>query len=35
MRARGPADAVTVAAGHTIKCHLPVETLKRMEPVFS
>ena len=25
----------TVAEGHTIKCHLPVEALKRMEPVFS
>jgi peptide/nickel transport system ATP-binding protein len=25
----------TVADGHTIKCHLPVETLKRMEPVFA
>jgi peptide/nickel transport system ATP-binding protein len=25
----------TVAEGHTIKCHLPVETLARMEPVFS
>jgi peptide/nickel transport system ATP-binding protein len=25
----------TVAAGHTIKCHLPVEALKRMEPVFA
>ncbi len=27
--------AVTVAAGHTIKCHLPAETLRRMEPVFA
>ena len=26
---------LTVAEGHTIKCHLPVETLKRMEPVFA
>ena len=25
----------TVAEGHTIKCHLPTETLKRMEPVFA
>ncbi len=25
----------TVAEGHTIKCHLPVEALERMEPVFS
>ena len=25
----------TVADGHTILCHLPVETLERMEPVFS
>ncbi len=25
----------TVADGHTIKCHLPVETLRRMEPVFA
>ena len=25
----------TVAEGHTILCHLPVETLKRMEPVFA
>jgi peptide/nickel transport system ATP-binding protein len=25
----------SVADGHTIKCHLPVETLERMEPVFS
>ena len=25
----------TVADGHTIKCHLPVEALERMEPVFS
>jgi hypothetical protein len=25
----------TVADGHTILCHLPVETLKRMEPVFA
>jgi peptide/nickel transport system ATP-binding protein len=25
----------TVAEGHTILCHLPVETLERMEPVFS
>ena len=25
----------TVADGHTIKCHLPVEALKRMEPVFA
>ncbi len=24
-----------VAAGHTIKCHLPEEALRRMEPVFS
>jgi peptide/nickel transport system ATP-binding protein len=24
-----------VAEGHAIKCHLPVEALKRMEPVFS
>jgi peptide/nickel transport system ATP-binding protein len=24
-----------VADGHTIKCHLPVEALERMEPVFS
>jgi peptide/nickel transport system ATP-binding protein len=27
--------ARTVAEGHTIKCHLPVEALERMEPVFS
>ncbi len=27
--------ARTVADGHTIKCHLPVEALERMEPVFS
>jgi hypothetical protein len=26
---------VAVADGHTIKCHLPVGTLKEMEPVFS
>ena len=25
----------TVAEGHTIKCHLPVEALERMEPVFA
>ena len=25
----------TVAEGHTIKCHLPVEALQQMEPVFS
>jgi len=25
----------TVADGHTIKCHLPEEALKRMEPVFA
>ena len=25
----------TVAEGHAIKCHLPLETLKRMEPVFA
>jgi hypothetical protein len=25
----------TVAEGHTIKCHLPIETLERMEPVFA
>jgi peptide/nickel transport system ATP-binding protein len=25
----------TVAEGHTVKCHLPVETLQTMEPVFS
>jgi hypothetical protein len=25
----------TVADGHAIKCHLPLETLKRMEPVFA
>ncbi len=25
----------SVADGHTIKCHLPVEALERMEPVFS
>ncbi len=25
----------TAAEGHTIKCHLPVEALKHMEPVFS
>ena len=25
----------SVAEGHTIKCHLPVEALERMEPVFS
>ncbi|HXZ16174.1 MAG TPA: ABC transporter ATP-binding protein, partial [Roseiarcus sp.] len=25
----------TVANGHTIKCHLPVDALQRMEPVFS
>jgi peptide/nickel transport system ATP-binding protein len=25
----------TVAEGHTIKCHLPVEILERMEPVFA
>ena len=25
----------TVAHGHTIKCHLPVEALERMEPVFA
>ena len=25
----------TVADGHTIKCHLPTEALKRMEPVFA
>jgi len=25
----------TVAEGHTIKCHLPTETLEQMEPVFS
>ena len=25
----------TVAEGHAIKCHLPVETLEHMEPVFS
>jgi peptide/nickel transport system ATP-binding protein len=24
-----------VAEGHTIKCHLPLETLEKMEPVFS
>ena len=23
------------ADGHAIKCHLPIEALKRMEPVFS
>jgi len=26
---------IFVADGHTIKCHLPVEALERMEPVFS
>jgi hypothetical protein len=25
----------TVADGHAIKCHLPIEALKRMEPVFA
>ena len=25
----------TVADGHTVKCHLPTEALKRMEPVFA
>jgi peptide/nickel transport system ATP-binding protein len=25
----------TIAEGHTILCHLPFETLKRMEPVFA
>jgi peptide/nickel transport system ATP-binding protein len=25
----------TIADGHTIKCHLPVEALERMEPVFA
>ncbi len=28
-----PVRAVT--EGHTVKCHLPVEALQRMEPVFS
>jgi len=27
--------ARTVADGHTIKCHLPVDALERMEPVFA
>ena len=31
----GMAYTFRVAEGHTIKCHLPAETLAAMEPVFS
>ena len=33
--AREVPPAREVADGHTIKCHLPEEALRRMEPVFS